>query len=336
MGVSLSQSAGRRTLTSPNTWFLLTPDPLTSSVSPPAPPSLFALTLCSAPVPLYSHATRLRVPAITPVRIYASTRRPQGCSHTLPLKQNSAAKPSATLISLSLRALSLLKGQSLHKHTASSISARDDDSREWQNSIQKNAGLAFIELVNEGRWPLSPSAPKDPQGATDRVAVQDSEQQSMIGVGAARPRQGHGGSRGPGTSAPLLPCAETAGLGYSPPLAPNPPFSPHTVSPSPPNPCSLAPSLLLSHTMKDHLVRVANEAEFILSRQRSEDIHKHAEFESNFPPLCFLDLTKIISCPAEILSIILPLGVYFASDRNMASSPLFHPSLAHFSGTCQH
>ncbi|KAJ8262151.1 hypothetical protein GJAV_G00163030 [Gymnothorax javanicus] len=61
-------------------------------------------------------------------------------------------------------------------------------SQEWQNSIQKNAGLAFIELVNEGR--------------------------------------------------------------------------------------------LLSYTMKDHLVRVANEAEFILSRQRAEDIHKHAEFES--------------------------------------------------------
>ncbi|KAI5607332.1 lipopolysaccharide-responsive and beige-like anchor protein isoform X7 [Silurus asotus] len=60
--------------------------------------------------------------------------------------------------------------------------------QEWQNSIQKNAGLAFIELVNEGR--------------------------------------------------------------------------------------------LLSHTMKDHLVRVANEAEFILSRQRAEDIHKHADFES--------------------------------------------------------
>ncbi|CAF93903.1 unnamed protein product, partial [Tetraodon nigroviridis] len=60
--------------------------------------------------------------------------------------------------------------------------------KEWQNSIQKNAGLAFIELVNEGR--------------------------------------------------------------------------------------------LLSHTMKDHLVRVANEAEFILSRQRTEDVHKHAEFES--------------------------------------------------------
>ncbi|XP_075357041.1 lipopolysaccharide-responsive and beige-like anchor protein isoform X5 [Mycteria americana] len=61
-------------------------------------------------------------------------------------------------------------------------------SQEWQNSIQKNAGLAFIELVNEGR--------------------------------------------------------------------------------------------LLSQTMKDHLVRVANEAEFILSRQRAEDINHHAEFES--------------------------------------------------------
>lgn len=31
--------------------------------------------------------------------------------------------------------------------------------------------------------------------------------------------------------------------------------------------------------MKDHIVRVANEAEFILNRQRAEDVHKHAEFE---------------------------------------------------------
>ncbi|XP_072248234.1 neurobeachin isoform X3 [Leuresthes tenuis] len=62
-------------------------------------------------------------------------------------------------------------------------------SQEWQNSIQKNAGLAFIELINEGR--------------------------------------------------------------------------------------------LLCHAMKDHIVRVANEAEFILNRQRAEDVHKHAEFESH-------------------------------------------------------
>lgn len=38
---------------------------------------------------------------------------------------------------------------------------------------------------------------------------------------------------------------------------------------------------LLCHAMKDHIVRVANEAEFILNRQRAEDVHKHAEFEVN-------------------------------------------------------
>lgn len=43
---------------------------------------------------------------------------------------------------------------------------------------------------------------------------------------------------------------------------------------------SLAPCVrLLCHAMKDHIVRVANEAEFILNRQRAEDVHKHAEFE---------------------------------------------------------
>ncbi|XP_033105967.1 neurobeachin-like isoform X2 [Anneissia japonica] len=61
-------------------------------------------------------------------------------------------------------------------------------SQEWQNSIQKHAGLAFIELINEGR--------------------------------------------------------------------------------------------LYSHATRDHLLRVANEAEFILSRHRAEDVQKHAEFES--------------------------------------------------------
>ena len=60
-------------------------------------------------------------------------------------------------------------------------------SQEWQNSLQKHAGLAFIELVNEGR--------------------------------------------------------------------------------------------LLSHAMKDHIVRVANEAEFIMNRMRADDVLKHAEFE---------------------------------------------------------
>ena len=42
---------------------------------------------------------------------------------------------------------------------------------------------------------------------------------------------------------------------------------------------------LLSHAMKDHIVRVANEAEFILNRMRADDVLKHAEFEvSSFTP----------------------------------------------------
>lgn len=36
---------------------------------------------------------------------------------------------------------------------------------------------------------------------------------------------------------------------------------------------------LLSHAMKDHIVRVANEAEFILNRMRADDVLKHADFE---------------------------------------------------------
>jgi hypothetical protein len=60
-------------------------------------------------------------------------------------------------------------------------------SQEWQTSLQKHAGLSFIELVNEGR--------------------------------------------------------------------------------------------LLSHASKDHIVRVANEADFILNRMRAEDVKKHGEFE---------------------------------------------------------
>lgn len=59
-------------------------------------------------------------------------------------------------------------------------------SQEWQNSLQKHAGLAFIELINEGR--------------------------------------------------------------------------------------------LLSHAMKDHVVRVALEADFILDRLRADDVVKHSEW----------------------------------------------------------
>lgn len=38
--------------------------------------------------------------------------------------------------------------------------------------------------------------------------------------------------------------------------------------------------------MKDHIVRVANEAEFILNRMRADDVLKHADFEvsSNLCP----------------------------------------------------
>ncbi|CAI2347567.1 unnamed protein product [Caenorhabditis sp. 36 PRJEB53466] len=61
-------------------------------------------------------------------------------------------------------------------------------SQEWQTSLQKHAGLAFIELVNEGR--------------------------------------------------------------------------------------------LMAHATRDHILRVANEADFILNRLRAEDVSKHAQFES--------------------------------------------------------
>lgn len=51
--------------------------------------------------------------------------------------------------------------------------------------------------------------------------------------------------------------------------------------------------------MKDHIVRVANEAEFILNRQRAEDVHKHAEFEVTMPAnnLCFSAFTQAAPTP---------------------------------------
>lgn len=75
-------------------------------------------------------------------------------------------------------------------------------SQEWQNSLQKHAGLAFIELINEGR--------------------------------------------------------------------------------------------LLSHAMKDHIVRVANEAEFILNRMRADDVLKHADFEVGYYKYDIALLTCIV------------------------------------------
>lgn len=36
---------------------------------------------------------------------------------------------------------------------------------------------------------------------------------------------------------------------------------------------------LMAHATRDHVLRVANEADFILNRLRAEDVSKHAEFE---------------------------------------------------------
>ena len=50
---------------------------------------------------------------------------------------------------------------------------------------------------------------------------------------------------------------------------------------------------LLSHAMKDHIVRVANEAEFILNRMRADDVLKHADFEvSVFYVYIYLAITS--------------------------------------------
>jgi len=61
-------------------------------------------------------------------------------------------------------------------------------------------------------------------------------------------------------------------------------FSPHEDT-------SLHLYRLLSHAMKDHIVRVANEAEFILNRMRADDVLKHADFEV----LRFFSLPKVIT-----------------------------------------
>ncbi|KAJ8932339.1 hypothetical protein NQ314_014703 [Rhamnusium bicolor] len=80
-------------------------------------------------------------------------------------------------------------------------------SQEWQNSLQKHAGLAFIELINEGR--------------------------------------------------------------------------------------------LLSHAMKDHIVRVANEAEFILNRMRADDVLKHADFEVGEELNMFKNWKESMTCQSQ-------------------------------------
>jgi len=36
----------------------------------------------------------------------------------------------------------------------------------------------------------------------------------------------------------------------------------------------------MAHATRDHILRVANEADFILNRLRADDVAKHAEFET--------------------------------------------------------
>ena len=45
--------------------------------------------------------------------------------------------------------------------------------------------------------------------------------------------------------------------------------------------CGTVMCRLLAHATRDHIVRVANEAEFILNRMRADDVQKHAEFEAS-------------------------------------------------------
>lgn len=35
----------------------------------------------------------------------------------------------------------------------------------------------------------------------------------------------------------------------------------------------------MAHATRDHILRVANEADFILKRLRAEDVSKHAQFD---------------------------------------------------------
>lgn len=54
--------------------------------------------------------------------------------------------------------------------------------------------------------------------------------------------------------------------------------------------------------MKDHIVRVANEAEFILNRQRAEDVHKHSDFEVQTAPFFLTSDIKVSVCRVFWLS----------------------------------
>lgn len=88
-------------------------------------------------------------------------------------------------------------------------------SQEWQTSLQKHAGLAFIELVNEGITALTLTH-------TVLTSKQKCLEYELI----------------------------THILGR-----------------------------LMAHATREHVLRVANEADFILNRLGAEDVSKHGEFE---------------------------------------------------------
>lgn len=51
----------------------------------------------------------------------------------------------------------------------------------------------------------------------------------------------------------------------------------------------------MAHATRDHILRVANEADFILNRLRAEDISKHAQFEvRNMSNHCFYHIFIVI------------------------------------------
>lgn len=62
--------------------------------------------------------------------------------------------------------------------------------------------------------------------------------------------------------------------------------------------------------MKDHIVRVANEAEFILNRMRADDVLKHADFE-----VCFFLIVYIYIYYIGLYYIILYCKEFCYNDR---------------------
>lgn len=107
-------------------------------------------------------------------------------------------------------------------------------SQEWQNSIQKNAGLAFIELINEGR--------------------------------------------------------------------------------------------LFSHAMKEHAVRVGNEAEFILNRARADDVKRQADAESQHAQLISATRREEGACASLIAAARRRDALQGSSTARRAFQALVNPS----------